>query len=136
MPDQTSTAAIHVVLTTGEVTATQADRMTFHEDTISFWADGVEVSRFQEDSIDHVLLPTATAVEAGRKFSVAAVRETHRNAYGKWTDDEDALLLKPQRDNVPVPDIAAMFGRQDSAIHSRLRKLFEREYLKQETRPT
>ena len=94
MPDQTSTAAIHVVLTTGEVTATQADRMTFHEDTISFWADGVEVSRFQEDSIDHVLLPTATAVEAGRKFSVAAVRETHRNAYGKWTDDEDALLLK------------------------------------------
>lgn len=132
MPD--GVAAIQVVLTTGEITARPADRITFQEGAVLFWVGGVKVSQLQVETIDHVLLPSADTMEEDPKFSVAAVRETHRNAYGKWTDDEDVLLLKLKRDNVPIPDIAALFGRQDSAIHSRLRKLFERGYLKQENK--
>jgi hypothetical protein len=94
------------------------NRITFADDQMLIWEDDVETGRFTVTD----LLSLDFRVEAS-KPSPEAVRAVHRNAYAKWTSEEDALLLDLARKSTSVPDIAALFGRQESAIDSRLAKL-------------
>jgi hypothetical protein len=53
----------------------------------------------------------------------AKIRERYRNAYVKWTPEDDHWLQRQYDEGVGVGELARYFQRQPSAIHSRLRKL-------------
>lgn len=107
-----------ISLVSGGSTEIAADRITFEDGVVLIWTDGIETARYKAEDV--------TAVEFGIRaagFSIDEVRTAHRNAYSKWTADEDALLLDLARKATSVADIAALFGRQESAIESRMAKL-------------
>ncbi|MBI2462772.1 MAG: AAA family ATPase [Candidatus Spechtbacteria bacterium] len=54
---------------------------------------------------------------------LAKIREKYPNAYQPWTQEHDARLQEFFADKVSVASIAKTFGRQSSAIRSRLVKL-------------
>jgi F-box protein, helicase, 18 len=63
-------------------------------------------------------------VETNKAYSVEKLRETHNDgAYQPWTHYLDNELKTQFNNNVKVVDIAAHFGRTNSAIYSRLKKL-------------
>lgn len=51
------------------------------------------------------------------------IRQAHPRAYEKWSLEEDEELHRKHAMGSSVPDLAEHFGRQPSAIRSRLRKL-------------
>jgi len=51
------------------------------------------------------------------------IRETHPNAYRPWDTDQDAKLDKLFKENVPVKQLAEIFGRKTGGVRSRLVKL-------------
>lgn len=59
----------------------------------------------------------------GRVYQVAEVRRQHPNAYGPWTADDDAALLAAHQAGHDITALAGTFGRQPSAIRSRLSHL-------------
>ncbi len=59
----------------------------------------------------------------GRTYSVEEIRATHRNAYGPWTEDDDARLTQEAGAGGSIADLARRFGRNAGAIRARLRKL-------------
>jgi ATP-dependent DNA helicase PIF1 len=56
-------------------------------------------------------------------YDVAALRETHGNAYAPWTEDEEQDLRRRHQTGEPVSTIAEDLGRKPGAIRSRLKKL-------------
>ena len=56
-------------------------------------------------------------------FSIYAARQENPNAYAPWTEEADAELKSMWADGVSVADIAAHFGRKQSAIITRMKKL-------------
>ncbi len=46
-----------------------------------------------------------------------------QNAYSKWTEEEDALLLSLHAEGLSVKELSIQFGRNAGAIRSRLKKL-------------
>jgi hypothetical protein len=54
---------------------------------------------------------------------LAAVKGEHTNAYDRWTDQQDARLVKLFQNGATVERLMHVFGRQRGAISSRLRKL-------------
>ena len=56
-------------------------------------------------------------------YSLYAARQEHPNAYDPWTEMADAELKSMWADGVSVADIAAYFGRKQSAIITRMKKL-------------
>ena len=65
---------------------------------------------------------TSTAAPAKRP-SKAEVKAKHPNAYEPWTTVDDVRLVVGYQAGLEFPDLAAQFGRQPSAIESRLKKL-------------
>ncbi|MGB5069659.1 MAG: hypothetical protein WBO28_01795 [Flavobacteriales bacterium] len=63
-----------------------------------------------------------TAVQP-KPTGLAAIKEEHANAYDRWTDQQDARLVKMFQDGATVERLMYVFGRQRGAISSRLRKL-------------
>lgn len=61
-----------------------------------------------------------------RAYSVASIRLCHPQAYAKWTDQEEALLLRLRGEGKTRREIAQALQRQPSAISSRLRKIERR----------
>src|ERR1700722_4729007 len=59
----------------------------------------------------------------GQADHVAEVRRQHPNAYMPWTAEADAALLAPHQAGHDVTTLADTFGRQPSAIRSRLNHL-------------
>lgn len=59
-------------------------------------------------------------------YSVADIRREHLRAYEKWTDQDEALLLKLHGEGKSRREIAQELQRQPSAISSRLRKIERR----------
>ena len=51
------------------------------------------------------------------------IRQTHPNAYKKWTPEEDAQLKESYTQGLGIDALAETFQRQSSAIRSRLTKL-------------
>jgi hypothetical protein len=59
----------------------------------------------------------------GRAYQVAEVRREYPNAYLPWTAEADAALLAAYQTSHEVAALADTFGRQPSAIRSRLNRL-------------
>ena len=56
-------------------------------------------------------------------YSIYAARQEHPNAYDPWTEENDALLKEMWEEGKSVADIADHFGRKQSAIIVRMKKL-------------
>ena len=54
---------------------------------------------------------------------MARIRRQYPNAYKPWTDESDADLVRRARAGEDVRALAAVIGRQPSAIRSRLARL-------------
>ena len=59
----------------------------------------------------------------GQAYQVAEVRREYPNAYLPWTAEADAALLAAHQAGHDVAALADTFGRQPSAIRSRLNHL-------------
>jgi len=53
----------------------------------------------------------------------AKIRLQYPKAYEKWTEEEDALLVREHANKTSVRELSDLLQRQPSAIRSRLRKL-------------
>ena len=56
-------------------------------------------------------------------YSIYAARQENPNAYDPWTEEADSELRQMWSEGVSIPDIAAHFGRKQSAIIVRMKKL-------------
>ena len=56
-------------------------------------------------------------------YSIYAARQEHPNAYDPWTEEMDVELTRMWAEGTSVSDIADHFGRKNSAIITRLKKL-------------
>lgn len=56
-------------------------------------------------------------------YSIYAARQENPNAYDPWTQEADSELKSMWADGVSIVDIAAHFGRKQSAIITRMKKL-------------
>ena len=56
-------------------------------------------------------------------YSIYAARQENPNAYDPWTDEAEAELKSIWAEGVSVVDIATHFGRKQSAIITRMKKL-------------
>lgn len=56
-------------------------------------------------------------------YSVYAARQEHPNAYNVWTSEDDEELKQMWEEGKSVQEIADYFGRKNSSIITRLRKL-------------
>lgn len=85
------------------------------------------VAKFLADR--HVDRSVASSRSVGRRDAPAKqrrydkLRERHPNAYERWTARDDRELLRLHEDGWVSTELARRFGRQPSAIKSRLRKL-------------
>lgn len=50
-------------------------------------------------------------------------KELHLNAYVKWTEDDDKMLLELNDMGKSVSELCELFGRNEGAIRSRIKKL-------------
>ena len=56
-------------------------------------------------------------------YSIYAAKQENPNAYDPWTEEADSELKQMWADGISVADIADHFGRKNSAIITRLKKL-------------
>lgn len=56
-------------------------------------------------------------------YSLYAARQEHPNAYDPWTEEADTELSLMWAEGTSVPDIAEYFGRKESAIIVRMKRL-------------
>lgn len=56
-------------------------------------------------------------------YSIYAARQENPNAYDPWTEEADTQLRQMWEDGTSVADIAQHFGRKQSAIIVRMKKL-------------
>ena len=56
-------------------------------------------------------------------YSIYAARQENPNAYDPWTDEDDKRLKEMWSEGKSVADIAEHFGRKESAIIVRIKKL-------------
>jgi hypothetical protein len=58
-----------------------------------------------------------------KSYSVSSKRISNQNAYKSWSASEDNELKKLFKNGKTVPEIAEIFGRNNGAIHARIKKL-------------
>ena len=58
-----------------------------------------------------------------KAYSIPEIRKQHRNAYMKWTEDDDVRLGMRFGEGATVKKLADEFGRQTGGIRCRLLKL-------------
>ena len=56
-------------------------------------------------------------------YSIYAARQENPNAYDPWTEEADAQLRQMWEDGTSVAEIAQHFGRKQSAVIVRMKKL-------------
>lgn len=57
---------------------------------------------------------------------MARQKRLHKNAYAKWSREDDSTLLAMYNAGGSVKAIAIFFGRNEGAIRSRMKKITER----------
>lgn len=77
-------------------------------------------------AVDGSAVPAGDSCARRPTYSVASIRLGHPRAYQKWTDEEEALLLKLRGEGKTRREIAQELQRRPSAISSRLRKIERR----------
>ena len=58
-----------------------------------------------------------------KKYSLEEKRQTYSQAYCPWTEEDDAYLTTLYQKNTDIKVMMGEFGRSESAIISRLKKL-------------
>lgn len=58
-----------------------------------------------------------------KTYSLKEIRQKYPNAYTKWTEKEDALLIKKYKNGYKIKELVKDLGRQPGAINSRIKKL-------------
>lgn len=58
-----------------------------------------------------------------KAYSVEKIREVHKQAYLPWTSEDDTKLELLFCEGKKVSELAQIFGRNDGAISSRIKKL-------------
>jgi hypothetical protein len=94
-------------------------------------ADAVSLARRQDAFLgSHARTPVGDVEPAKRgasaypnAYEVAALRESHAQAYAPWTEAEESDLKRRHHAGETVDAIAAQLGRKPGAIRSRLKKL-------------
>jgi hypothetical protein len=56
-------------------------------------------------------------------YSIYAARQENPNAYDPWTEEADEELKSMWAEGTSIADIATHFGRKQSAIITRMKKL-------------
>ncbi|MBL7981935.1 MAG: hypothetical protein JNL52_09020 [Flavobacteriales bacterium] len=77
------------------------------------------------------LQPASVNEEKAKSYSVALIREQHSMAYAPWTTEDDEKLERLFCEGKKPKQLAVVFGRQPSAITSRIKKLELREKYRQ-----
>ncbi|MFJ1747935.1 hypothetical protein ACIOJD_17055 [Streptomyces sp. NPDC088116] len=101
----------------------EADVMTFEGVSVTFWLAGVEVCSYPVEVLVSVETQGALASVDSRKYTVEGVRQHHPKAYQRWSPEDDERLLDMRDTGSTVKELAERFGRQPSAIRSRIDKL-------------
>ena len=97
------------------------------EDRIEVLAIEVQIGRTElKERLVQRLQPTYNLPGSAKARRVKAQRETHPNAYLRWTDEQDARLAEAYGNGATVTELTTQFQRQRGAILSRLRKLERR----------
>jgi len=58
-----------------------------------------------------------------KAYNVSEIRKTHKKAYEPWTNDADEKLELLYREGKAVKELSEIFGRNEGAIRSRIKKL-------------
>ncbi|SHF02357.1 Protein of unknown function [Psychroflexus salarius] len=58
-----------------------------------------------------------------KSYSVDEKRKTHQNAYQPWTDEDDNRLELLYCEGKSITELTELFGRNNGAIRSRIKKL-------------
>lgn len=75
--------------------------------------------RWDDDSHE----ATQKKQSSGREKPLETVRKKHKQAYKKWTAEEEKRLRALFEENIPMESIAETLGRQIGGVQSRLKKL-------------
>ncbi|MFJ8551240.1 hypothetical protein [Streptomyces sp. NPDC093676] len=99
----------------------QADRITFDEGNLNLWLAGTRVGEFPLDIIESV----CPHGDAGKKReSPEELRARYPRMGHPWTPEDDVQLLALyQQGERNFDTLGEQFGRQPSAIRSRLARL-------------
>jgi len=65
---------------------------------------------------------TISTSDSPKKYSLADIRQKHRNAYRPWTEEDDTELRRRYLSGEKVKELAEFLGRQAGSIRSRLVK--------------
>lgn len=98
-----------------------ADRITFEDDHLNLWIGDTTRARFPMDvvaSVEVVHTPGST-----RREDPEQLRAQYPNIGKPWRTVDDENLLASYRSGESLDELATAFGRQPSAIRSRLAKL-------------
>ncbi|MEW2081279.1 hypothetical protein [Streptomyces sp. NPDC005283] len=99
-----------------------ADRLTFEDEELVLWLAGTEVGRFPLSTIESVSPESPPG--NGRREGPDELRSRYPNIGLPWsTEDEERLLALYQQGSRDFDALGEEFGRQPSAIRSRLAKL-------------
>lgn len=67
-------------------------------------------------------------IEKNGKYNVEEVREKHKNAFKKWTEELDNELIEMYNNGSCENQIAKEMGRTEKSIHLRLQKIYPNIY--------
>ncbi len=99
-----------------------ADRFTFDENHLVLWLAETEVARFALEMVNGVKLDSVLG--ASQRENPDQIRARYPNFGQPWSGEDDAKLLTRYREGQhDFETLAEEFGRQPSAIRSRLYKL-------------
>ena len=119
--DESGTAFLEIIESLKTATWERASRIVVNkeqaEDLLEAMADAVR------RLMAHEFRKNVPAPDVTKSYTVEAVRKEHPQAYARWTPEQDELLERLYREGTPRKKIAAILGREPSAITSRLKKL-------------
>ncbi|MFD3378350.1 MULTISPECIES: hypothetical protein [unclassified Streptomyces] len=99
-----------------------ADQITFEDATLILWLADTEIARFELSTIVTIKIEDVPA--NGRRDAPEELRSRYPNFGQPWTSEDEANLLTLYREGERDFDaLGKKFGRQPSAIRSRLSKL-------------
>ncbi|MGB3453286.1 MAG: DUF3276 family protein [Moheibacter sp.] len=62
-------------------------------------------------------------ISTEKAYSMEEIRKTHKSAYLPWTKNDDEKLERLYCEGKNIKQLSAIFGRNEGAIRSRIRKL-------------
>lgn len=76
-----------------------------------------------DDLLSEIKQSRMTTAQSESQQRLRKIQQRYPHAYERWTPADDDELRRLFREGVSVQSLAGQFGRQPSAIQSRLRKL-------------